>query len=92
MREITLTLHNQVGLHARPAALFVQAAKNFKSIIRVSKDDRAVDAKSILSVLTLGAGSGAVIVIRAEGDDEDLAIMELQKLIESNFGESNAAA
>ena len=92
MREITLTLRNQVGLHARPAALFVQAAKNFKSTIKVSKDDRTVDAKSILSVLTLGAESGAVITIRAEGDDEDLAIAGLQKLIESNFGEASAAA
>ena len=92
MREITLTLRNQVGLHARPAALFVQAAKNFKSTIKVSKDDRTVDAKSILSVLTLGAESGAVITIRAEGDDEDLAIAGLQKLIESNFGEASASA
>jgi len=92
MREITLTLRNQVGLHARPAALFVQAAKNFESTINVCKDDRAVDAKSILSVLTLGAESGAVITIRAEGDDEDLAIAGLQKLIESNFGEAHASA
>jgi len=92
MRELTLTLRNQVGLHARPAALFVQTAKKFKSTIRVSKDERTVDAKSILSILTLGAESGAVITIRAEGEDEDLAILGLQKLIESNFGETNAAA
>jgi phosphocarrier protein HPr len=91
MREITLTLRNQVGLHARPAALFAQAAKNFKSTLSVRKEDRTVDANSILSVLTLGAGSGAVITIRANGDDEELAIAQLQKLIESNFGESGAA-
>jgi phosphocarrier protein HPr len=92
MREVTLTLRNKTGLHARPAALFVQAAKGFQSTLHVRKDDREVDAKSILSVLTLGAESGAVITLTAEGNDEDLAVETLQKLIESNFGETDAAA
>lgn len=92
MREITLTLRNKTGLHARPAALFVQAAKGFQSAIKIAKDAREVDAKSILSVLTLGAESGAVITLRASGDDEERAIEALQRLIESNLGESDAAA
>ncbi len=90
MRELTLTLRNKVGLHARPAALFVQAAKGFKSTIKVSKDERTVDAKSILSVLTLGAESGAVITLHATGEDEERAIEALQNLIASNFGEADA--
>jgi phosphocarrier protein HPr len=92
MREVTVTLRNKTGLHARPAALFVQAAKGFRSALRVRKDDREADAKSILSVLTLGAESGAVITLTAEGDDENLALETLQKLIESNLGETDAAA
>lgn len=88
MRQVTLTLNNEVGLHARPAAVFVQAAKKFRSVIKVCKEDREVDAKSILSVLSLGANSGAVITVRASGEDEDSAIEVLQKLIASNFEKS----
>ncbi len=92
MCEITLTLRNKVGLHARPAALFVQTAKGFRSAIKVRKDEREADAKSILSVLTLGAESGAVITVHASGEDEQAAVEALRKLIESDFGEANAAA
>ncbi|RLC85418.1 MAG: HPr family phosphocarrier protein [Chloroflexi bacterium] len=87
MPEITLTVHHKVGLHARPAALFVQTAKQFKCDIKVRHDEREANAKSILGVLTLGANQGAVITIRAEGDDADQALAALEALIESNFGE-----
>jgi phosphotransferase system HPr (HPr) family protein len=87
MQELNITIRNKVGLHARPAALFVKAAKGFKSKILVSKDNRVADAKSILNVLTLGAGQGANVTLRAEGEDEALAIEALKDLIESNFGE-----
>ena len=88
MAEITLTIRNKSGLHARPAALFVQAAKAFKAAIRVSKDGREVDAKSILSVLTLNVNAGSAITLRATGDDEQQAIAALQRLIESALGEA----
>ncbi len=88
MREIILTLRNKAGLHARPAAIFVQKAKSFKSTIRIARTDRAVDAKSILSVLSLGANNGTVITLRADGEDEERAIAGLQELIESNMGEA----
>ena len=91
MQEITLQLRNKVGLHARPAALLVQAAKHFKSRITLSKDDKTVDAKSILNVLTLGAEYGAVVTLRADGEDEALAINDLARLIESSFGEAAVA-
>ncbi len=90
MQEVTFTLRNRVGLHARPAAVLVQRAKNFKSSISLSKDARTVDAKSILNVLTLGAERGAVVTLRADGEDEALAVNDLSQLIESNFGEDAA--
>ena len=87
MPETTLTVRHKVGLHARPAALFVQTAKKFNSDIRVSHDEREANAKSILTVLTLGAEQGAVITIRAEGEDADEALVALTALVEDNFGE-----
>ena len=87
MQEIEVTIRHQVGLHARPAALFVQTAGKFKSDLKVLKDEREVNAKSILSVLTLGAGQGAVIKLVAEGEDEEQAIEALRLLVEGNFGE-----
>jgi len=87
VQEITLTIRHEVGLHARPAALFVKTANRFTSQIVVEKDEQEVNAKSILSVLTLGAGQGAVVTIRAEGEDEVEAIEALRELVVSNFGE-----
>ncbi len=87
MPEITLTIRHEVGLHARPAALFVKTANRFKSQIMVEKDGQEVNAKSILSVLTLGVGQGAVVTIRTEGEDEVEAIEALRALVVSNFGE-----
>jgi phosphotransferase system HPr (HPr) family protein len=87
MSEITLTLQHQVGLHARPAALFVQTAQRFKSDILVFCCGRESNAKSMLGVLGLGAGKGAEITIKAEGEDADEALNALQTLIANNFGE-----
>lgn len=83
-----MVVHHKVGLHARPAALFVQTAKKYKSDIVVSKDEREANAKSILSILTLGANQGAVITIKATGEDEEQALQALQDLVDSNFGEA----
>lgn len=83
-----MVVEHKVGLHARPAALFVRAAKKFKSDILVRKDEREVDAKSITSMLGLGAGQGAVITIKANGEDEGAAVQALQELVKNNFGES----
>ncbi|MCS7178533.1 MAG: HPr family phosphocarrier protein [Anaerolineae bacterium] len=88
MPEITLTVRHEVGLHARPAALFVQTANRFKSNIVVIHGERRANAKSILGVLTLGANQGAIITVRAEGEDADEALKALELLVESNFGEA----
>jgi phosphocarrier protein len=89
MPEITLTVRNKVGLHARPAAQFVQQANKFKSAITVSKGEevKVVNAKSILGILGLGVDCGAVIKIRAEGEDAGEALQAIQALVEGNFGE-----
>jgi phosphocarrier protein len=87
MQEVEVTIRHKVGLHARPAALFVQTANKFSSDIQVINSDRQADAKSILSVLTLGAGQGAVVKLIAQGEDEERAIQTLRQLIEKNFGE-----
>lgn len=87
MAEITVTVTNKTGLHARPAALFVQAAKQFRSRIVVIKDGKEVDAKSIIGIMTLGARQGSEIIIRAEGEDSDQAVRALDELLRGNFGE-----
>lgn len=84
-REITLT--NRLGLHARPAAKVVQTAGEFKSEIRLKRDDLEVNAKSILGVMTLAAEMGSKVLIRAEGEDEVQAVQAVAKLFEDKFGE-----
>ena len=78
---------NQVGLHARPATFFIQKANEFKSSIWVEKEDRRVNAKSLLGVLSLGIMGGTTIRILAGGRDEEAAVDELVKLVESGFAE-----
>jgi len=85
--KATCTLLNKVGLHARPAALFVQTANKFRSKITVEKDGKEVDAKSILGVLSLGAECGSVITIKVNGEDAEEALKALVELVESKFGE-----
>lgn len=78
---------NQVGLHARPATFFIQKANEFKSGIWVEKDERRVNAKSLLGVLSLGITRGVNIIILADGPDEEQAVNALVDLISSNFAE-----
>ena len=80
-------VNNQVGLHARPATFFIQRANSFKSSIWVEKDDRRVNAKSLLGVLSLGIVKGTAITIVADGTDENDAVKTLVSVIESNFVE-----
>ncbi len=82
-----VTVENQVGLHARPATFFIQKANEFKSSIWVEKEERRVNAKSLLGVLSLGIVSGTSIRIIADGSDEKNAVESLVKLVESGFAE-----
>jgi phosphocarrier protein len=76
-----VTVKNKQGLHARPAALFVQLANKFESTINVKKGKEKVNGKSIMGILMLAAGQGSQIVIEAEGDDAQTAILELERLV-----------
>ena len=82
-----VVVNNQVGLHARPATFLIQKANEFKSGIWVEKDERRVNAKSLLGVLSLGIIKGTKITIIADGADEQQAVDTLCALIESNFSE-----
>ncbi len=82
------TVNNQVGLHARPATFFIQKANEFKCGIWVEKEERRVNAKSLLGVLSLGIVKGTTIRIAADGPDEEEAVASLIELIGSNFGEN----
>ena len=82
-----VTINNEVGLHARPATFFIQKANEFKSGIWVEKDERRVNAKSLLGVLSLGITKGTTITLLADGSDEKEAVAALSELVSGNFGE-----
>ena len=82
-----VSVKNQVGPHARPATFFIQKANEFKSSVWVEKDERRVNAKSLLGVLSLGIVGGTTIRIMADGSDEEQAVDGLVKLVESGFAE-----
>jgi len=83
MKEVAV--QNQIGLHARPATFFIQKANEFKASIWVEKEERRVNAKSLLGVLSLGIVGGTVIRIIADGADEQSAVDALVALVESGF-------
>jgi phosphocarrier protein HPr len=88
MKNLQVKVVNEVGLHARPLAVFISEAKKYQSAIRIKNVSGATDfvnAKSILSVLSLGVEKDQFIEIVAEGTDEDQALEALKKLIESDF-------
>ena len=80
-------VQNQVGLHARPATFFIQKANEFKSSIWIEKEERRVNAKSLLGILSLGIVGGTQIRIIADGADEETAVEGLVELVGSGFAE-----
>ncbi len=82
-----VVVQNQVGLHARPATFFIQKANEYKSSIWVEREERRVNAKSLLGVLSLGILGGSEIRIIADGSDEQAAVDGLVELVESGFAE-----
>ncbi|MFO7152422.1 MAG: HPr family phosphocarrier protein [Bacillota bacterium] len=87
MYEKTVVVENKTGLHARPAAMFVQAANKFKSEIFIEKEGKKVNAKSIMGVMSLAVSQGTTIKISAQGEDEKQAVEDLVALVKSKFGE-----
>ena len=80
-------INNNVGLHARPATFFIQKANEFKSSIWIEKEERRVNAKSLLGILSLGIVGGTTIRIIADGSDEQAAVEGLVELVDSGFSE-----
>jgi phosphocarrier protein len=84
-REVEI--RNRLGLHARAAARFVQAASRFRSRVQVSRAGKTMDGKSILGILLLAASQGSRLVLSIEGEDEDACAADLAALVEGGFGE-----
>ncbi len=87
MTSRSVTIRNQLGMHARAAARFVHTASGFASQIRVSRGHKVMDGKSILGILLLAAAQGSSLIISADGIDEIAAVEALVALVDSGFGE-----
>ena len=87
MTRKELTIINKLGLHARAAAKLVSTATRFSSTIRIGRDGKSADAKSIMGVMMLAASRGTVVSVEAEGDDEAEALDAIERLILDRFGE-----
>jgi phosphocarrier protein len=87
MTEKIITISNRAGIHARPAAMIVQAIKNYKCDIFLEKDSDKINAKSIMGIITLAAGYGTEIKITADGEGEEAAVETIVHLFESKFEE-----
>jgi len=87
MIERMVTIKNRAGIHARPAALLVQTASKFKSKIYIEKETDRINGKSIMGIITLGAGYNTILKLIVEGDDESDAVDALVRLFDSKFEE-----
>jgi phosphocarrier protein len=87
MLSENIEIINHLGLHARAAAKFVSTTTRFESTIKISKDGREVDGKSIMSVMMLAASCGSVVIISCDGPDETDALKAIKALINDRFGE-----
>lgn len=87
MQRKEFVIQNKTGLHARPAAVFVQTANKFNSNIVIEKDGKKVSAKSILGMLSLGAERDNSIIVEIDGSDEERAMKSLEELIGNKFGD-----
>lgn len=92
MISSSFTIRNPLGMHARPSAQLTQVASRFQSEVFIAKEGRRVNAKSIMGVMMLAAGPGAVLTVDARGPDAEQAVRALGDLIEGGFGELAAAA
>ncbi len=88
----SFTIRNKLGMHARPSAQLTQVASRFQSEVFIAKEGRRVNAKSIMGVMMLAAGPGAVVTVDASGPDAEQAVRAVGELIEGGFGEIAAAA
>jgi phosphocarrier protein len=89
--EKTYTINNRLGLHARPASLFVKTTSKFQSQVKILKDGQEIDGKSIMGLLMLAAGPGTILKVTAEGPDEILVVKSLDDLFDRRFDDDGEA-
>lgn len=87
MTKRSVTITNNIGLHARPATFFIQKANSYKSLVWIEKEDRKINAKSLLGVLSLGIAKGMTVTLIADGADENEAVNGLFDLVNTGFAE-----
>lgn len=85
MKEFTYVITDEIGIHARPAGMMVKEAKSFASKITLEANGKSADATKLMAVMSLGVKSGAEVVIKAEGDDEDAAIAKIEEFMKANL-------
>ncbi len=91
MQQLRITIHNETGLHSRPADVFVRTAKLYQSALEIDKNGKKANAKTILKVILLNISQNDEITISADGPDEAAALADLKALIESDFTKLNPA-
>lgn len=87
MREIEVVIKNKLGLHARAAAILVESISRYSAEVTIVKDGQEVDGKSIMGVMTLAAGIGTELIIKADGEDEHEVLKRVEELVERKFDE-----
>ena len=85
MKEFSYVIKDEIGIHARPAGLLVKEAKAFSSKITIEANGKSADVTRLMAVMGLGVKNGAEVVVKAEGDDEDVAIAKMQEFMEANL-------
>jgi len=89
MRQQDVTIVNKLGMHLRAAAVFIEAANKYECMVYLRKDERTVNAKSIMGLMTLAATYGSTVTVICEGEDENEALRVLTELISNRFGEKD---
>lgn len=85
MKEFSYVITDEIGIHARPAGMLVKEAKKFSSKITLESNGKSADARKLMAVMSLGVKTGATVVIKAEGDDEDAAITAIEEFMKANL-------
>jgi len=89
MKQLEIVIHNPTGLHARPAKVLVKLAKQFQSDIKIKHGEKTANAKSMVSVLTLGASKGSNVTVMVDGEDEETALAEIEAAIQAGLGDED---
>lgn len=85
MKEFSYVITDEIGIHARPAGMLVKEAKKFSSKITLESNGKSADARKLMAVMSLGVKTGATVVIKAEGEDEDVAITAIEEFMKANL-------